>query len=75
MWIHSAQHNKLVWRGIYGQAEKSLQKDFSLRKGEICTAILRKLVDCLLCWVALTTQSLGKNHPDTVYAMSKLKPG
>lgn len=71
-WIHRAQCNKLVWRGIYGQAEKSVQKGFSFTKEEIRAAIARNLVYCLLCHVALTAQSLEKNHLFTVCVMSNV---
>lgn len=53
-WIDRAQWNKLVWRGIYGMAEKRVQKGFGSVREEICVAITKNMVYHLLGHVALT---------------------
>lgn len=47
-WIDRAQWNKLVWRGIYGMAEKRVQKGFGSVREEICVAITKNMVYHLL---------------------------
>lgn len=67
MSIDRAHWNKLVWRGIYGMTEKSVQKVFSFMKKEICVAITRCLVYHLLGGVAVSTRCLKEINSVSVY--------
>lgn len=61
-WIDRAQWNKLVWRGIYGKAERRVQKGFSFVREEICVAITKNMVYRLLGHVALTRWCLEEKN-------------